>query len=292
MNMIKYIYIIGFTILSSCFPSSALSQSKMVKINGGLQLGNPNLTIPPDGTIRWNGNDYEGWLNGEWVSLTAGMSSNPNPIENFVYDNDGNMYRVVTIGSQTWMRENLRTTTYNDSTIITESNLSADWSAGTAAWAWYQNNHAFDKTYGKIYNGSVVDLAANGNKNVCPVGWHVPTDADWTTLIDFLEGSATNSSIIGIQSTTVGGLLKVYGTEFWLSPNTGATNESGYTALPAGLRNPAGGFGNQTQDAFFWTSSSNGNGGIYIRQIKDSDGYIYRKEYPTGFGFAIRCVMD
>ena len=145
-----------------------------------------------------------------------------------VTDIDGNTYKTVIIGSQEWMAENLKTTKYNDGSsipLVTDNNT---WAALTApGYCWYDNDEAsYRNTYGALYNW----FAVNTNK-LCPVGWHVPSDEEWHELISYVDPfSYSEVSYIG------GGKLKESGTTHWDYPNDGATNETGFTALPGGDR--------------------------------------------------------
>lgn len=143
-----------------------------------------------------------------------------------VTDADGNVYDTVMIGTQVWLKSNLKTTKYNDGVPIPNVTDNVTWSnLTTPAYCWYENNKAtYGDVYGALYNGYSV---ATGK--LCPTGWHVPTNQEWTTLIDYLGGSSV-----------AGNKLKEAGTAHWYLPNPGATNESGFTALPSGLR---GGYG-------------------------------------------------
>jgi uncharacterized protein (TIGR02145 family) len=134
-----------------------------------------------------------------------------------VTDIDGNVYNTVTIGTQCWMAENLKTTRYNDGTAILTGLSNADWQITTSgAYAIYNNDPANNTTYGKLYN-----IYAVKTNKLAPAGWHVPTYTEWTTLTTYLGGEAV-----------AGGKMKA--TTLWSSPNTGATNSSGFTGLPAG----------------------------------------------------------
>ncbi len=160
-------------------------------------------------------------------------STNKNINFNFVACTDGdyNIYPVVTIGTQTWMAENLKTTRYNDGTVIPNVTDNATWSTTTSgSYCDYLNTPAYSTTYGKLYNWYAV--GSTNTKNVCPTGWHVPIDAELTTLQSFLGGEIV-----------AGGKLKEKGTTHWLTPNTSATNETGFTALPGGYRSASGTFG-------------------------------------------------
>ena len=134
-------------------------------------------------------------------------------------DIDGNDYKTVTIGTQVWMVENLKTTKYNDGTAIPNITDNTSWAAlTTGAYCDNINTPSISTTYGRLYNWYAVDnnagtkVASNGGKNVCPTGWHVPSDAEWTTLTTYLGGESV-----------AGGKLKETGTTHWQSPNTGVS---------------------------------------------------------------------
>jgi uncharacterized protein (TIGR02145 family) len=156
---------------------------------------------------------------------TSSASSASNYVTPPVTDGDGNVYNTVTIGTQIWMKGNLKTMKFNYGTSIPNVTDNTTWAGLTsAAYCWYNNDAAtYKTTYGALYNWYAVDVASNDGKNVCPAGWHIPSDAEWTTLTDYLGGASV-----------AGSKLKETGTTHWLSPNTGATNESGFTALPGG----------------------------------------------------------
>ena len=150
-----------------------------------------------------------------------------------VTDAEGNIYKTVKIGDQIWMAENLKTTKYNDGKEIPEITDGTMWAGLKAgAYCWYQNYQSSNKnTYGAIYNGYAVSTG-----NLCPTGWHVPELADWQMLREFSGDTITG-----------GGKLKEVGIIHWLTPNKGADNSSGFTALPAGIRYFEGTFVSVTQ---------------------------------------------
>ncbi len=157
-----------------------------------------------------------------------------------VTDIDGNTYKTVQIGTQVWMSENLKTSRYRNGGSIPYVVGNTDWQAlTTGAWSNYNHDAANDTIYGKLYNwGTTL------GDTLCPAGWGVPTDAEWTTL----------SSNLGGESVA-GGKMKSIGTAYWFSPNTGATNESGFSALPGGYRHNYGSFYDISYDAFFWSAT-------------------------------------
>jgi uncharacterized protein (TIGR02145 family) len=139
-----------------------------------------------------------------------------------ITDADGNYYNIVTIGTQTWMAENLETTKYNDGNNIPNISDNVAWSnLTTPGYCWYNNDDStYKNLYGALYNWYTVNRG-----KLCPIGWHVPTDAEWTTLTTYLGGESV-----------AGGRLKETGTMHWVSPNVGAINETGFTALPGSCR--------------------------------------------------------
>lgn len=207
----------------------------------------------------------------------------PQSLPNSVTDADGNIYPIVTIGQQVWMSENLKVTKYNDGTPIPLIEDNSAWGKlTTPGMCWYNNDQAtyFANKYGALYNW----YAVNSGK-LCPKGWHVPTDAEWTILSEYLGGS-------GIA----GGKMKEAGTAHWSSPNTGANNHSGFNGLPAGTRYNDGAFENISFGGNWWTSTNNNTYNIGI-----SRALIYNVEsfnplvitgYTNKYGFSVRCIKD
>jgi uncharacterized protein (TIGR02145 family) len=201
-----------------------------------------------------------------------------------VTDIDGNTYNTVTIGTQVWMAENLKTTKYNDGTAIPNITDNAAWVAlTTPAYCWYNNNAAtYKATYGAMYNWYTVDVASNGGKNVCPTSWHVSTDAEWTTLTTYLGGGSV-----------AGGKLKETGTTHWTTPNTGATNETGFTALPGGYRNNYGTCSYIGINGHWWSSSEGSTTYAWYSYMYYNYTNVYRDfYYGKYYGFSVRCVRD
>lgn len=202
-----------------------------------------------------------------------------------IADIEGNVYKIVTIGKQVWMKENLKTTKYNDGTSIPLVTDDKAWAAlTTPAYCWYKNDAKSNKnTYGALYNWYTV----NTNK-LCPKGWHIPTDTEWTVLTTYLGGESI-----------AGGKLKEKGTTHWETPNTGATNESGFTALPSGYRNFAGAFDISGSNAIYfrsngcwWSSTEQYDFNAYYRRLYNSYSSIYRSPSVKQFGYSVRCLLN
>src|ERR1035437_7888307 len=185
----------------------------------------------------------------------------------------------VTICSQVWMLKNLDVSTYRNGDLIPKVTDPTAWSAlTTGAWCWYNNDSATNaSTYGKLYNW----YAVNDPRGLAPTGWHVPSDAEWTTLITCLGGDAV-----------AGSAMKETGTTHWTSPNTGATNSSGFTGLPGGGRNNDGTFGLVGNAGYWWSSSENDTPGAWARYLYYDDGDIDRTNYNKPYGFSVRCLRD
>jgi uncharacterized protein (TIGR02145 family) len=193
-------------------------------------------------------------------------------------DNDGNVYKAVTIGKQVWMAENLKTTKYNDGTAIPSVTDDKAWEAlTTPAFCWYNKDATINKnTYGALYNWYTV----NTNK-LCPKGWHVPTDAEWTTLTTYLG-----------SESVAGGKLRETGTTHWEKPNTGATNESGFSAHPGGYRNNHGAYANVGFFGFWWSATEYVATASWCRTMGCSGKDVLRNFSLKKNGYSIRCLKD
>ena len=201
----------------------------------------------------------------------------------------------ITIGTQIWSSTNLDVTTYRDGTPIPQVTDPTAWAAlTTGAWCYYNNNSANGTTYGKLYNWYAVagihDAASLNNpslrKQFAPQGWHIPSDAEWTILTDFLGGE----SVAGGKMKSTGTIQA--GTGLWESPNAAATNESGFTGLPAGYRSSNWPFTNIGNNGIWWSSSENTTSDAWYRLLDYSYGNATSYYSPKDFGFSVRCVRD
>ena len=185
----------------------------------------------------------------------------------------------VTIGTQVWMLKNLDVSTYRNGDLIpmvTDPNL---WvGLNTGAWCWYNNDSAtYATTYGKLYNW----YAVNDSRGLAPTGWHIPSDDEWTTLSTFLGGDAV-----------AGGAMKETGTIHWITPNTGATDSSGFTGLPGGVRDDRGEFNAIENDAYWWSSTELSSTDAWSRYLGYYGGLIGRTNTKKLIGFSVRCLRD
>jgi uncharacterized protein (TIGR02145 family) len=204
-----------------------------------------------------------------------------------VTDYDGNVYQTVKIGDQWWMAENLKATHYRDGTAIPEVTDGVAWAGlSSGAYCEYENNSTNVATYGRLYNWFAVNGDTDGNgvkdKEIAPTGWHVPTDAEWITMTTYLGGGSV-----------AGGKMKETGTTHWESPNTGATNESGFTALPGGYRHSNGDFIDIRYQTYFWSSTESSSSNAWDRFLYHYDSVVNRYgDEAKQFGCSVRCVKD
>lgn len=222
--------------------------------------------------------------NGDGASSAASNPVRPHTAST-IYDFDGNLYNVIVIDGNSWMKENLKTTHFSNGDLIpTTPSLTTDIAGEVAPiYQWPDHDPAMvdvSATYGRLYTWYV----ASDNRNVCPTGWHVPTDTDFETLNTFLGANA-------------GGQLKEAGTTHWIAPNTGATNSTGFTMLPGGDRLATGGVGafvNTTEYGFLWSSEidSFDNTLSFGRTFNTADGNFTQSGYNPKAGVSIRCEKD
>lgn len=193
-----------------------------------------------------------------------------------VTDHDGNVYNTVKIGTQVWMAENLKTTKYNDNTAIPLVTDNSEWrSLTTPAYCWYDNDISNKTTYGALYNWYTVNTG-----KLCPTGWHVPSDEEWTILTNYLGSMA-------------GGRMKETGTTHWRSPNSDAPNDSKFTALPAGWRLLGGTFLSIGDFGYWWSATESANDNAYIRSMYSSDGGVKNSSTSSKMnGLSVRCLRD
>jgi len=199
-------------------------------------------------------------------------------------DIEGNVYRTVKINNQWWMAENLKVTRFRNGDALSNVSNASEWgNLTTSAFCDYNNDPNYSNTYGHLYNG----FAIKDSRNIAPTGWHVPSNSEWHVLFDYLGGEGA-----------AGGKMKEVGTSHWLSPNTGATNESGFTALPGGWRdrgaihtNYMATFNNLSEYGAFWAQPVNaGMGSFWLLRFDYSNALQGSNYEPSGF--SLRCVKD
>jgi uncharacterized protein (TIGR02145 family) len=197
-----------------------------------------------------------------------------------VGDVDGNEYNTVLIGTQLWMAENLKTTKYNDGTQINGVTNGDTWfSLTTGAYCDYNNYQSQSDTYGRLYNWYTV--AVTNPKNVCPADWHIPSDEEWTSLTTYTGGESLS-----------GDKLKETGTIHWIGPNAGASNETGFTALPGGYRTQFGTFDNIGTHGYWWSSTETDVPDTWANNMSYDANSTSRSLFDKRFGFSVRCIRD
>ncbi|MGD0756202.1 MAG: fibrobacter succinogenes major paralogous domain-containing protein [Bacteroidales bacterium] len=197
-----------------------------------------------------------------------------------IRDIDGNFYKTITIGTQTWLAENLKTTRFNDGVSIPLASSDKSWGYKiTPTFCWYNNDETkYKNKYGALYNWYTVKTG-----KLCPIGWHVPSDNEWTILTEYL----------GVKSA--GGKLKEVGSTHWFLPNEDSNNETGFTALPGGSRNMDCSFDFLGRFGYWWSSTdTNSNFRNYAtyRCLSYYVGTITGGEDYKGNGFSVRCLKD
>ena len=219
-----------------------------------------------------------------WCEFTCGTST-------VTYD--GVTYNTVQIGDQCWLKENLRTTKYNDGTSITNITNNSTWTSTTSgAYCCYDNNPSNCDTYGALYNWYAVNTG-----KLCPSGWHVPSDAEWTTLTNYLSANSTywcgsNSSYIAksLASTTSWNSST---TTCAVGNNLSANNSTGFSALPGGYRYYSdGSFDGLGGCGYWWSSTEYDGSKAWNRNLAYSYAIVYRDNGSKRYGFSVRCLRD
>jgi uncharacterized protein (TIGR02145 family) len=206
-----------------------------------------------------------------------------------ITDIDGNTYFTIEVGDQCWMAQNLKVTHYSNGDPIPEVTDNGEWAGlSTGACCAYVNDESNATVYGRLYNWDAVIDA----RNIAPEGWHVPTDEEWKQMEMYLGMSQADADALNWRGTDEGGKLKEFGIAHWDSPNTGATNESGFTALPAGYRSAYGGYNDMGSDARFWSTTPYSSDGGYYRWLECTNSQSYRMGILQGCGLSVRCVKD
>jgi uncharacterized protein (TIGR02145 family) len=195
-----------------------------------------------------------------------------------VTDIDNNIYHTVTIGTQVWLVENLKVVHYSNGDEILHVSANGSWeNTTTGAYCDYNNEQSNAYTFGRLYNW----FAASDGRNIAPVGWHVPSDTEWDSLAVFLGGEGV-----------AGGKLKETGTTHWLAPNSGATNESGFSGLPGGHRIYDGSFDYINWGGGWWSATTGNDNDAWIRYLDCGNYDIWRYLEDKRYGRSVRCVKD
>jgi len=227
--------------------------------------------------------EWQGYNGTNWINMTMGIGSNA----------VASMPNFTTSCGQTWTTQNLSVSRYRNGDPIPQVTDAKQWeNLTTGAWCWYYNDSAtYAATYGRLYNG----YAVNDPRGLAPQGWHVPSDAEWNKLVKCIDPSA-DTTIVGYQNTTAGGVMKEVGTCHWTSPNTGATNSSGFAGLPGGSRSGGGSFDTYKDDVgkfgVWWSSTEYGTTDVWSHCLFYKVAGVGRHNYSKALGFSVRLVRD
>ncbi len=260
------------------------SSDKGVLISRMTQSQIESIANPADGLLVYNTDDGSIYVfvttDNEWKEVSYGAGRiTPVPLwvcgTSTITDSDNNTYNTVLIGSQCWMAENLATTKYNNDNSIPLVTDLYDWAGlTTPGYCWYDNDQpTYGDTYGALYNWHVVNTG-----NLCPTGWHVPSDAEFTTLSTYLGGTSV-----------AGGKLKETGYAHWVNPNTGATNVTGFTALPGGYR--PNNFVHIGLHGYLWSTTEDG-AYVWYRSMAKDNSDLSKNSTTKVQGFSVRCIKD
>ena len=244
--------------------------------------------MPPDNfNWGWDNSTCEGPPGTGWAT-----DADCHSFYGTVTDIDGNVYETVQIGDQLWIAENLKVTHYNNGDEIPNLTINNDWtSASIGAYSDYDNNPTNSETYGRLYNWYTV----NDERGICPEGYHVPTDDEYSELEVYLGMSESETNIIGFRGTNEGSKL-AGNSELWnigvlvIDPEFGT---SGFNALPAGFRvYSSGDFDTVGKHCYYWSSSENSNSHAWYRNLLYFNTHVYRNSPSKQSGFSIRCLGD
>jgi len=248
--------------------------------------------------IRIDKNNFKQMKLRELITIVCGLTlalssckKDNNTTSSVVKDVDGNVYKTVTIGTQTWMVENLKTTKYNDSTPIPIVTDGLDWKLSSAAYFNYNNIASNAITYGRLYNWYAVNTG-----KLAPKGWHVPSIAEWDTLQTYLiangynyDGSTTGNYIAKSMASKTGWDSSTSAGCIGNNPNT--NNKSGFTALPGGYRYYDGSFYHVGFESYWWSTTESYSNAYFMCLSNHTSSLYYHTDFKRS-GFSVRCIKD
>ena len=250
---------------------------------GNFNNGSGSLSIAITGTAATSGTaSFALNLGGQFCNLQITVA----PLPPFPADVDGNVYQTVTIGSQIWFKENLKTSRYRNGDAIPANLNESQWnSTSSGAYAIYNDEPLNNTIYGKLYNG----YAVADPRGLCPTGWHIPTNSEWSVLEIFLGGA----SVSGGKMKTTG--TYETGTGLWLEPNTNATNSNGFSGLPGGMRQSAGtifGYGGLNSLGVWWQQQPSISSIVLVRTLVSNNESTGTNDTSINSGLSVRCLKD
>lgn len=220
----------------------------------------------------------------------SACSSNENSSQNSTRPSVQPLIQSIQIGTQRWTATNYSHSQYRDGTVIPQVTDLSQWGNLTSgAWCYYANSTANGMIYGKLYNwyalAGIYDVASLNDptlrKQFTPSGWHVPSDAEWDTLVSYLGGTSV-----------AGGKMKVTGTSYWNSPNTGANNSSGFAGLGGGFRTGVGSFASLGYGCDWWSSTESDEYSAWSRYLLYNFNQANRSANDKASGFYVRLIKD
>jgi uncharacterized protein (TIGR02145 family) len=248
-------------------------------VNSGTKIrytGSTSSSITMNLTLLSPATTY--YVKGYAIGSSVAYSSNEIALTtNYqVSDIEGNLYEGITIGSQVWLNKNLKATKFNDGTAISNSPSTSS----VPAYAYYNNSASYKDFFGALYNGHVVD----NSKNVCPSGWHIPTNNEWQVLVGYYGGQEVAGGPLKLNAT---------GDVSWKSPNTGATNQSGLGFVGAGLWSTTGVHTGATEYGTYWSSTAGSEANTLVTYILfNTNAALMNMPSDKVIGASIRCIKD
>jgi uncharacterized protein (TIGR02145 family) len=266
--------------VSNTFDASGLYSLTVTDANGCISSTLFNITVQHWGLSRNGEKTLDSAIqinaNGQIGSLTP--LSQDGKRREYKQKSNTTSLPSITIGIQVWTNKNLDVTTYLNGEVIDQITNTTDWeNATTGAWCYYNNDPAMGAIYGKLYNW----YAVNDARGLAPAGWHIPTDAEWSTLDTYLGGDPV-----------AGGKMKSIGTDRWDSPNTGATNSSGFNGLPGGKRNGIATFDSILSDGYWWSATPHVSPNAWYRILAFDNGNLEQFNTTMLSGFSVRLIKD
>jgi uncharacterized protein (TIGR02145 family) len=223
------------------------------------------------------------------VNAQTNNTNSTESVPSIVKDIDGNVYHTVVIGKQVWLQENLRTKKYRNGKSIAKNITKAQWSTDkSGACAVYDNDSIKENAFGLLYNWYAIANPAG----LCPVGWHVPKDSEWNTMVNYLDEYADTTELKRVQSEIAGGELKEIGYAHWTTPNTGATGTSNFLGYAGGNKSIDGKCNDVGAYGYWWTATASSAAEAYGRLLSYFNGNIDRFKTSKNLGFSVRCLKN
>jgi uncharacterized protein (TIGR02145 family) len=275
----------GGSYLSIGIPSVGVNGLVATLQGGNFAIGKGTLTFTISGTPDTSGiAEFPISIGGKSCTIRKVVIATGGGVT----DIDGNFYSSIIIGEQEWMQQNLKVAKYRNGDNIPTDLSNVSWFYTTnGAFAIYDNNGTNDSIFGKLYNWFTIE----DQRSLCPTGWHIPSDLEWFTLENYLDPTINNPNSTGYYGTDIGGKLKAV-TLLWTSPNVGATNSSGFSALPGGTRYNNGEFSDIGGHGGWWSSTEASTTNGWYRYLDSNKTISYRGTNGKQGGLSVRCLKD